>query len=282
MTGAERDRLLRRIGLDAAPPPDVEGLRKVHRAFVSSVPYEDLAVQLGESAPLDPDALVERVCTGGRGGYCFEANTVLCELLRGLGFDVTRHLSIVDERDAHLRDVPVNHMALVARTAAGEAFLAESGWGEGPLDPLPLREGVVRAGAFTCTIEREGDGWWVAKDPPLDAPGLRLADGEATLADFAPHHERLSTSPASSFVRTLIVQMPYDDRVETLRARTLFVDGPGLRERRVLADREAFAVALRDRFGIEPDVLGPERLARLWRAAEAQHEAHRASVAAGG
>ena len=51
MTGAERDRLLRRIGIGAPPAPDVEGLGKVHRAFVSSVPYEALAVQLGESAP---------------------------------------------------------------------------------------------------------------------------------------------------------------------------------------------------------------------------------------
>ena len=52
----------------------------------------------------------------------------------------------------------------------------------------------------------------------------------------APHHERLSTSPDSGFVQTLLVQHPYPDRIVTLRARTWFVDGPGLRERRVLAD----------------------------------------------
>ena len=40
--------LLDRIGLAAMPAPDVDGLRELHRAYVGSVPYEDLAVQLGE------------------------------------------------------------------------------------------------------------------------------------------------------------------------------------------------------------------------------------------
>ncbi len=48
-----RERLLRRIGLHGVPTADETGLREVHRAFVSQVPYEDLAVQLGEFAPLD-------------------------------------------------------------------------------------------------------------------------------------------------------------------------------------------------------------------------------------
>ncbi len=69
-------RLLDRIGLDAAPAPDLEGLRRVHRAYVGTVPYEDLAVQLGECERLDPARLVERVAGDRRGGYCFELNAV--------------------------------------------------------------------------------------------------------------------------------------------------------------------------------------------------------------
>ena len=64
------ERLLARIGIDRAPEPDAAGLRAVHRAFLSSVPYEGLAVQLGESGPLDPAALAEHMLAGGRGGYC--------------------------------------------------------------------------------------------------------------------------------------------------------------------------------------------------------------------
>ena len=63
------DRLLARIGLAAMPAPDVDGLRELHRAYVGTVPYEALAVQLGESVPLDSADLLDRVVSGGRGGY---------------------------------------------------------------------------------------------------------------------------------------------------------------------------------------------------------------------
>ena len=55
----------------------------VHRAYLGAIPYEDLAVQLGETGPLDPAALVPRLLREGRGGYCFELNTVLGWLLAG-------------------------------------------------------------------------------------------------------------------------------------------------------------------------------------------------------
>ena len=57
----------------------------LHRAYVERVPYEDLAVQLGETAPLDETALIGRLLHDGRGGYCFELNTVLAALLRAVG-----------------------------------------------------------------------------------------------------------------------------------------------------------------------------------------------------
>jgi N-hydroxyarylamine O-acetyltransferase len=101
LDSATRDRLLGHIGLSGVPAADAAGLRTVHRAFVSRVPYEDLAVQLGESEPLEPGALVRRVVDGSRGGYCFEANTVLHTLLSTVGFEVERREGIVGARDAH-------------------------------------------------------------------------------------------------------------------------------------------------------------------------------------
>jgi N-hydroxyarylamine O-acetyltransferase len=281
LDAATRDRLLRRIGLDAAPSADAAGLRPVPRAFLARVPYEDLAVQLGEAQPLDPGQLVERVLHGGRGGYCFEANTVLQTLLEALGFPVERRQGIVGARDAHVRGEPTNHLALVVDTPDAGPFIAEAGWGEGPLDPLPLAEGPVSVGAFTYTIERDGDGWWVGQHELGSSPGFRFADAPATLADFQPHHERLSTSADSSFVQTLVVQQPGDDRIVTLRARTLFVDGPGRRERKILDDVAAFTAVLRDRFGIDPEALGPQRVGRLWAQAMEQHAAHQALTRSG-
>ncbi len=270
-----RDRLLRRIGLSDAPATDAQGLRTTMRAFVTSVPFEDLAVQLGESEPLEPGALVERVLRGGRGGYCFEVNTVLLTLLETLGFEVERREAIVGERTAFADGAPTNHLALVVDTPDAGRFITEAGWGEGPVEPLPLVAGRHRVGAFEYGVERDGEGWWVEQHEHGSSPGFRFADHPAALEDFEPHHHRLSTSPESGFVQALLVQHPYPDRIVTLRARTWFVDGPGLRERRVLADPAEFEAMLQDEFRIDIGALGRERLERLWTRAVAQHESHR-------
>jgi N-hydroxyarylamine O-acetyltransferase len=272
-------RLLARIGLDRAPAPDAAGLRTVHRAFLSSVPYEALAVQLGESEPLHAQRLVEHMLAGGRGGYCFEINTVLLTLLRGLGFEVQRRRAIVGERSARTRGEPVNHMALVVRLPDGERFLADAGIGEGPLDPIPLREGPYASGPLSWLLERDGDGWWFDQHQWGAVPGFWMSDAPASLADFAAHHERQSTAPESSFVKTLVVQRPHADRIVTLRARTLHVDGPGVRARDVLPDAAAFAAALEREFGIDAGALGGARMARLWAQACAQHDAWLAQTA---
>jgi N-hydroxyarylamine O-acetyltransferase len=268
-----RDRLLRRIGLDSVPPADAAGLAVAHRAYVSHVPFEDLSVQLGESARLEPSSLVERVLSDGRGGYCFEVNTVLLELLETLGFSVERRLAIVGARSGWTEGSPPNHMALVATTPAGEEFVVEGGWGEGPLDPVPLREGPVPMGPNVAALERDGDGWWFAQHEFGTTPGFRFADAPATLDDFQEHHARLSRSDESMFVQTLVVQQPYDDRIVTLRARTTFVDGRHVRERGVVDSEARFAAVLREQFGI---TMEGERLARLWARAVEQHEAHSA------
>jgi N-hydroxyarylamine O-acetyltransferase len=275
---ADRDRLLAHIGLDATPPATFDGLRTVHRAYVSHVPFENIAVQLGESQPIDPPALVERIVKGSRGGYCFEANSVFFELLESLSFEVERREAIVGPRTLFGAGAPTDHLALVVRTAEGVDMIAEGGFGEGPVEPLFLREGPQTSGSFEVALERDGDGWWFNQHEFSATPGFRFGDAPAALDAFAPHHLRLSTSPDSNFVKTLLVQQPYPDRVVVLRARTLFADGRELPEREVLDDAEAFAGALHERFGIDLDVLGPQRLARLWALAEAQHEAHLAGV----
>jgi N-hydroxyarylamine O-acetyltransferase len=266
--GNTLERLLGRIGLDAAPAPDSDGLRRVHRAYAGTVPYDDLAMQLGECERLDPVRLVERIVSERRGGYCFELNAVFAMLLEGLGFSVTRHEAVVGGEG------PTNHMTLVVEVE-GERWLADAGLGEGFLEPLPLRPGEHRgAAAFTWALDHEQAGtWWCGQPAWSSFTGFRMTPEPVTLAAFDQPHARLSTSPGSTFVQTLCVQRPADDRFVSLRARTLTERGPAVDERRVLRDRAEFATVLCDAFGIDLSALGSERLERLWAAACRQHAA---------
>jgi N-hydroxyarylamine O-acetyltransferase len=257
------ERLLARIGLERAPAADVDGLFALHRAYLAHVPYEDLAVQLGETAPLDEAELTERLLHDGRGGYCFELNTVLAALLRSVGFGVTHHEAVVGGEGA------VNHMALLVHLD-GERWLADAGLGEGALDPLPFREGATTVGPFTYTLEREpGGSWWLGQHEWSSFRGFRMTEAAQPLSAFDPHHRRLATDPGSSFVKTLVAQKPLADRIVTLRSRTLSEIGPAVDTKRVL-DRGGFVEALHDVFGVT--VTGA-RLERLWAQATRQHEA---------
>jgi N-hydroxyarylamine O-acetyltransferase len=259
------EELARRMGVDAE-----SDLHAVHRAYLEHVTYEDIAVQLRESGPLDEAALTARILSG-RGGYCFELNTVLAALLRSLGFSVRYHEGVVGGAG------PTNHMVLIV-DVGGEDWIADAGLGEGFLDPLPLREGVHRGrGPFAWTLEREPAGtWWLGQHEWGSVSGFRMQPEPCSHETFAPHHRRLSTDLASSFVQTLVVQKPYDDRIVTLRSRTLSRRGPAIDEMRVL-ERGEFGDVLRDEFGIALDA---GRLQRLWTLAAAQHEAFQARAAA--
>jgi arylamine N-acetyltransferase len=96
-----------------------------------------------------------------------------------------------------------------------------------------------------------------------------MTEAPSSVADFEVDHDRLAHDLESSFVKTLVVQSAREDRIVTLRARTLSSIGPTVDERRVL-EREEFSSVLLEVFGI---TLAGERLERLWDKAAAQHEA---------
>ena len=254
--------LLERIGLGGRDiAPDLDGLCTVHRAYLGAMPYEDLAVQLGETGPLDPAELVPRLLHEGRGGYCFELNTVLGWLLQALGFSLTHHQAVVGGVG------PTNHMVLVV-DVDGEPWIADAGLGEGFLDPLPLVPGPHDFGPFRWTVELEPCGtWWVAAHDWCSFPGFRMEEEASPVSAFDPHHRRLATDPESPFVKTLVVQRPGVDRIVTLRARTLSVVGPDVDSKRVVADEDEFYAVLVGEFGVT------RRDPRLWAQACAQHEA---------
>ncbi len=71
-------------------------------------------------------------------------------------------------------------------------------------------------------------------------------------------------------MQTLVVQRPHEDRIVTLRSRTLGERGPAVDQRRVLEGPGDLDATLRERFGIALDA---RRVERLWPRVVAQHEA---------
>ena len=274
---------LARLGL-SAEPPSLGALNRLHAAHVGRVPYEVLEIQLDRVTSLDPTVSAGRILRG-RGGYCYHLNGAFSALLRALGYDVTRHHGGVQGKAEAEAGVHRNHLALTVTGLPEDpeaTWLVDVGLGDGPHQPIPLREGDYTQGPYTYRLrpsEVAPGGWRFDHDPTCTFLGMDFAPGEAVMADFADKHEWLSTSPESGFMRVCVLQRRDEAGVDAIRALTLSRRGD-VERRELLESPVQWWTAVADVFGIAPEVFTAEERERIWRRASAQHEAH-ASAGAG-
>jgi arylamine N-acetyltransferase len=270
---------LRRLELEPEPP-SAEALHRLHRAQVERVPYETVWLHLGEPWTVDATESVRRVAHLGRGGYCFHVNGAFSELLRALGYDVTRHVGGVHGPDGPTEDAMANHLVLTAAglpsddNPRGEWYV-DVGLGDALHEPLPLRAGEYEQGPFrytlTATPGQIGD-WHFTHDARGSFPGMSWRSAPAEMPDFAAKHAYLSTSPESGFVQLVSVQRRDADGADVMVGlRLRRVDGGEPAEPQSLTGRSEWFDALTDRFGLRLDGAEPEAIDRLWDKTLAAH-----------
>ncbi len=77
-----------RIGDRGPRDATLATLNRIVEAHVRTIPFENVDVLMGVRISVDPAAVEQKLILGGRGGYCFEQNTYLREVLVALGFQV--------------------------------------------------------------------------------------------------------------------------------------------------------------------------------------------------
>ncbi|MGW0392982.1 arylamine N-acetyltransferase family protein [Streptomyces sp. NPDC003042] len=279
MTSGIFDGYLRRLGITEPGSPSTEALFALQRAHLERIPYENIDIHLGRPPGIDP-ALSAGRFTAGRGGYCFHLNGGFAALLDHLGYDVTRHVGGVYE-EADARGVNGNHLALTVRVDAA-AYLVDAGLGDGPHDPLPLREGAYEQNGFSYSLEplagpEEG---WTYRTAGGPFPVMNFLSAPASMDDFADEHLRLSTAEDSPFVQTLALLRRDAHGIDVMRGRVLTrIDPAKGASKRELATSEEFYEVIAGTFGRELDDLGPADRAALWEKVCRAHEAWLASQA---
>ena len=243
---------LRRLGLQAPPAADLEGLRLLQRAHLEAVPFENSSVLRAEPIVLEQSRLVRKIVDDVRGGFCFELNGAFAWLLEALGFEV----ELLPGRfwsDAGLG--PVNEHLALRVTLDGEPWLVDVGAGYSFREPLRLAVGanqddpsgrfrLVTAADDPATIDvewRRRDGRWM--------PHYRFEDRAVGLDAFVAVCEHLRTSPDSPFTRGWICARALSDGWATLDGDHLVVtEGGERRDERVAGP--ALATALERWFGV--------------------------------
>jgi N-hydroxyarylamine O-acetyltransferase len=267
MHNAQVDAYLRRLGVEYPAWPTVDVLRELHLRHLQTVPFENLAIHLGEEIVLEEKHLLDKVVGARRGGFCYELNGAFGLLLAALGFDVTLLAGRVYGDEGRL-GIPYDHLVLRVRTVDGGDWLADIGFGAHSRFPLEFGERgeqpdpggtfrIVEAAPDAAGV-RGGHDTVEAAD--LDVirdgrPEYRLETRPRVLGDFVAGVWWHSTSPVSHFVRSLVCSRVTEDggRI-TLSGRRLTVTAPdGTREARELGADEEVLRVYRERFGIELD-----------------------------
>ena len=245
---------LDRVGVQAPPahlPPSLETLQRLHRAHREAFLFENLSIQTGGGVSVALEDIERKFLDEGRGGYCFEHNTLFGAVLRDLGFDVAAFLGRVrrgpPERWAR------THMVLRVQVD-GAAWLADVGFGGQSLfEPMPLQAGAESHQIGLTYALRRDDRLWVlsmrdASDTWTDL--YEFSDEPQTAGDVEVANHYTSTHPHSMFRRTLTIQRTTRTERTILRGDVLarYRDGR-LEEERV--DRARLQAVAREIFGVD-------------------------------
>jgi N-hydroxyarylamine O-acetyltransferase len=245
---------LARLGINDHLAPTAETLRQLHVAHLRAFPFHNLTIQRRAPVDLALPEIERRFMEAGGGGYCFEHNTLFGTALRELGFPVTTLLGRVGPPEWRA----LNHMLLRVE-ADGESWLADVGFGgDGPLEPLRLREGMhADQHGVAYSLRREEDHWiltmhcgGVAEDL-YEFSGLPHTRGDVEMANHFT-----ATHPASIFRRTMSIQRVTEEERVILRPRVIIRIRDGVRTEVPIEPADLRKHA-RELFGIE---LGEEKL----------------------
>lgn len=254
------DGYLERIGYAGPREPTLPTLVALHRAHLRSIPYENLDIHLGRPLRLDPGRFFEKLVEERRGGWCYEMNGLFAWALGRLGFRVDLLAGAVDRARSGDRATG-NHLVLLVHL--DEPWVADVGFGDGFLEPLPLRAGEYWQGFLDFRLEREGDRWVVRNHRYGAAAGYDFTPVPIELPALAERCAELQTSPESGFVRKTVCQRHTPEGIVTLRGavlRRVTEAGPS---ERVIEGAAEFDAALREHFDLRlPEA--PALWERVW------------------
>ena len=193
---------LERIGVGAGAR-----LAEVHRAHVTSIPFENLDPHRGVPVSLELADLQRKLVEERRGGYCFEHNLLFAAALAAHGLRVEPMLARV--RLGRPPGTPRPRTHLVHRVHAEDGvWLADVGFGNGTLlEPIPFGPGaeheqsgwrfrLVSDGAEHVLQSADGSGW-------SDVYGF--VPEPVPFIDIETSNWFTCTNPRSPFVAGLIV-----------------------------------------------------------------------------
>ena len=240
---------LGRIGYTGSLEPTPGTLKQLHRAHMLCVPFENLDIFLGRPIVLDVESFYEKIVTQGRGGYCFEQNSLFAWLLTRLGFSVKMLSAQVVYNG--LPGPEFDHMVLLVQT--DKPLIADVGFGDSFIEPIGFDGEAVWQQGFSYCLEASGDHWVMKRQSPgLDwTPQYMFSSVPRQLSDFSTMNEFHQHSPDSIFTRKVVCSKATMDGRITLSKNRLILTAGSHREERAVANEGDWRKLLNRYFDID-------------------------------
>jgi len=260
------DTYFARIGYAGPHTPTLDVLREICARHPAAIVFENIDPFLGRTPVLSSAALYEKLIVNGRGGYCFEQNALLRDVLRALGMMVTALAARVvwmAPPDAPAR--PRTHMLLKAEVTdmPGQSFIVDAGFGGQLFNvPLLLAPGLeqdtptgpmrIVAEAGIHTVE--------ALTPQGWSPLYRFSLDPCLPVDYEPLNWYTATHPSSIFRNNLLIQtVTSHGRTGLINDRLMTSTG----QTRRIEDAQDYEAVLRQEFNLALPVPAGELFARI-------------------
>ncbi|KAL6898538.1 hypothetical protein GGI43DRAFT_384834 [Trichoderma evansii] len=122
------------------PRDELQFLKELQAHHLARVPFESISLHYSPHRTLsvDPDDLFQKVVEKSRGGYCVEMNSIFCDMMRALGFNVIGIGARVKPGPVYLG---MTHSANLV-TINQQRYLVDVAFGShGAFTPVPLIDG---------------------------------------------------------------------------------------------------------------------------------------------
>jgi N-hydroxyarylamine O-acetyltransferase len=234
-------------------------LATLTQRHVATFSFGSIGVRLQDDLPLDLTHIFERIVRDRRGGYCFEQNSLMFEVLEELGFEVEIKLARVIYGRDYLPGL--THRVTIA-TIDDAKFVVDVGFGpSGPPQPVPLH-GLVENEDWTHRVREHRPGEFHMQHHTKDgALSLYRFDlGPYGLDDCELGHFYSHRHPEATFVKNLVASRILEDEVRSLRNNSYFVIRPESEERRDVENAAQLHALLVDEIGVIVTASEAERL----------------------
>lgn len=187
---------LTRLELSEPLHTDLQSLNQLLFAQLTHIPFDSLDVWATGACPsLRLNDIYDKIVNNGRGGYCFELNTLFRSLLNSLGFDAYQVVAYILNPDGTQQ--PPAHNVIVCRLNDQKYFLDVGYGGPVPYEALELREGIQND--FQLTKDVNGT-WFVYRVTEKESrPLTAFRDVPVTVNDLIPLNFFISQRPDSHF-----------------------------------------------------------------------------------